>query len=254
MDSYQIKLPIFEGPMDLLLHLIRENKLDIYDIPIALITRQYLDTLELMKELNLEVAGEFLVMAATLIHIKSRMLLPPDEKEGEGEEQDDPRAELVERLLEYQRFKEVSGELRERESLWRDVYSRPPLEEGDLPLDPDDPGEDPLYLDFSLFDLLTAFRRILERAPLEVEEITKETLTVKDRIRFIVEQLEGRENLAFESLFEPAWTKRELIVTFLALLEVLRIGLARVYQPQAMGAIWLVAPRPSDELGAVSPG
>jgi len=245
--AYQIKLPIFEGPMDLLLHLIRENKIDIYDIPIALITRQYLETLELMKEFNLEVAGEFLVMAATLIHIKSRLLLPTPEEAEEGLPEEDPRAELVHQLLEYQRFKEVSEELRDRESLWKNVFARPPLPDGDLPPEADDGWVEPLLFDVNLFDLLSAFRDVLTNAPAELEEITKETLTVKDRIQHIVEKMEGKENMLFEQLFDGISTRRELIVTFLALLEVLRVGLARVYQEKPLGPIWIVAPRPEED-------
>jgi len=239
---YQIALPIFEGPMDLLLHLIRENKLDIYDIPIAHITRQYLETLELMKELNLEVAGEFLVVAATLIQIKSRMLLPPDEA-ADGETVD-PRKELVERLLEYERFREVTPELRDREELWRQVFSRPPFEdEREVPAEPAE--EDPVLFDVGLFDLLSAFRSLLEKAPAEMVEITRETLTVKDRIGHILDKMELRENMRFEELFAEVFSRRQFIVTFLALLEVLRLGLLRVYQERNLASIWVIAARPN---------
>ncbi len=237
---YQIALPIFEGPMDLLLHLIRENKLDIYDIPIAHITRQYLETLELMKELNLEVAGEFLVVAATLIQIKSRMLLPPDET-GDGEAVD-PRKELVERLLEYERFREATPQLREREELWRQVFSRPGVEDlREIPAEPVE--EDPVLFDVGLFDLLSSFRALLEKVPAEMVEITRETLTVKDRIAHILDTMERRENIRFEDLFSGVLSRRQLIVTFLALLEVLRLGLLRVYQERHMTAIWVITAR-----------
>jgi segregation and condensation protein A len=238
--NYQIALPIFEGPMDLLLHLIRESKLDIYDIPIADITRQYLDAIELMRELNLEVAGEFLVMAATLIQIKSRMLLPPDEDANKAE---DPRAELVERILEFQKFKESTSELREREDLWRQIFSAPPRKDDrEIIVEVETRSDDDVF-DFSVFDLLTAFRRLLESAPAELVEITRETLTVKDRINHIVEMLEDAQSVRFESAFSGARTRRELIVTFLALLEVLRLGLARVYQERHFSSIWLLAPK-----------
>src|SRR5262245_5970519 len=124
--AYQVKLPVFEGPLDLLLHLIKEHRVDIYDIPIALITRQYLEYLDLMKELNLSIAGEFLVMAATLVQIKSRMLLPREEQPESTEPEEDPREELVRRLVEYQRFKDAAVELEEREAVWRDVFRREP--------------------------------------------------------------------------------------------------------------------------------
>jgi segregation and condensation protein A len=234
-DVYNIKIPVFEGPFDLLLHLIRENKLDIYDIPIALITNQYLQYIEMMKELNLEIAGEFLVMAATLIYIKSRMLLPPDE-ETPDEELEDPRTELVKKLLEYQKVKEAAGDLRKREEDWMKVFRR-----DSFLAEEEEPGE--LYLfDLNLFDLLDAFKKILEKAPPEVISITKETLTVKDRISFIMEILEGQETVRFEDFFQGGMTKIQLIVTFVALLELIRLGLARAYQEREFGNIWVINP------------
>lgn len=234
-ESYSIRIPVFEGPLDLLLHLIRENKVDIYDIPIALITRQYLEYLGLMKELNLEIAGEFLVMAATLIHIKSRMLLPVEETAGTEEEMD-PRFELVQRLLEYQAFKEAALGLREREEEWEAVYSRLPQQE--------EPGEEPAELslfDLNLFDLISAFKSILDKAPQEMVPVTRETLTVKSRMSFILDTIGEREALRFEDLFE-AGTRSLMIVTFMALLEILKLGLARVYQEREFGAIWVIRP------------
>lgn len=235
-EAYSIKLPVFEGPLDLLIHLIRENKIDIYDIPIVLITGQYLRYIEMMKELNLEIAGEFLVMAATLIHIKSRMLLPPDE-EAPPEEQEDPRLELVQRLLEYQAFKEASLELREREDEWLRVFYRVPLKEEEVEQEPE------LYLfDVNLFDLLGALKKIFDTAPPEVVSITKETLTVKDKISLIMEMLENQETIRFEDLFKGDRTREQVIVTFLALLELLRLGLARAYQEKEFGNIWVINP------------
>jgi segregation and condensation protein A len=232
-DTLNIKIPVFEGPFDLLLHLIRENKLDIYDIPISLITGQYLEYLEMMKELNLEIAGDFLVMAATLIQIKSRMLLPPDE-EVPSEEQEDPRRELVERLLEYQRYKEAAVDFRVKEDEWLKVFRREPLSE-------EDEGE--LYLfDLGLFDLLDAFRKILEKAPPEVVSITKETLTVKDRMSTIMEIIEEQEAVRFEDLFKEGITRIFLIVTFVAILELIRLGLVRAYQEKHFGKIWVINP------------
>ncbi len=233
-EIYKIKLPVFEGPFDLLLHLIRENKIDIYDIPIALITSQYLQYLEMMKELNLEIAGDFLVMAATLIHIKSKMLLPPDEV-APTEELEDPREELVQRLLEYQRFKDAALKLRQREEEWMNVFKREPLS------DQEDDGE--IYLfDVSLFDLLDAFKKIIEKAPREIVAITKEKLTVKDRMSMIMEQLENQEVVRFEELFEGGVTKIQLIITFIALLELIRLGLLRAYQERDFGSIWVINP------------
>ncbi len=233
-EIYKIKLPVFEGPFDLLLHLIRENKIDIYDIPIALITTQYLQYLEMMKELNLEIAGDFLVMAATLIHIKSKMLLPPDEVTP-TEELEDPREELVQRLLEYQRFKDAALKLRQREEEWMNVFKREPLSAQE------DDGE--IYLfDVSLFDLLDVFKKILEKAPPEIVSITKEKLTVKDRMSMIMEQLENQEVIRFEELFKGEVKKIQLIITFIALLELIRLGLLRAYQEREFGSIWVINP------------
>ena len=233
-EVYRIKLPAFEGPLDLLLHLIKENKIDIYDIPIALITRQYLDYIELLKELNLDVAGEFLLMAATLIHIKSRMLLPVEEVT--GEEPEDPRFELVQRLIEYKAFKDASLALKEREDEWVNIFRREP---GDEAPEGEEAGELDLF-DLSLFDLLGAFRKIIEKVPPEMVSITREALTVKDRISFIMEKIENQDTVRFEDLFENNRTRTYLIVTFIALLEVLRLGLARAYQERDFGAIWII--------------
>jgi len=238
-DIYNIKIPVFEGPFDLLLHLIKENKLDIYDIPIALITGQYLQYIEIMKELNLEIAGEFLVTAATLIHIKSRMLLPADE-EAPAEEQEDPRLELVQRLLEYQAFKDAALGLREREEEWMNIFRREPVKEKEA--ETEEEGE--LYLfDVNLFDLLGAFKGMLDKAPPEVVEITRETLTVKDRISLIMEMLENQDTIRFEDLFKEDRTRSQLIVTFIALLELIRLGLVRVYQEKDFGSIWVINPQ-----------
>jgi len=232
-DIIKIKIPVFEGPFDLLLHLIKEHKIDIYDIPISLITSQYLEYIEIMKELNLEIAGDFLVMAATLIQIKSRMLLPPDE-EAPSEDQEDPRRQLVQRLLEYQRYKEAALDFRTKEDEWLKVFRREPLSD-------EDEGE--LYLfDLSLFDLLDAFRKILDKAPSEIASITKETLTVKNRMSMIMEIIEEHEAVRFEDLFKEGITKIHLIVTFLALLELIRLGLARAYQEREFGNIWVINP------------
>jgi segregation and condensation protein A len=234
-DIYNIKIPVFEGPFDLLLHLIREAKIDIYDIPISLITSQYLHYIEIMKELNLEIAGEFLVMAATLIQIKSRMLLPPDE-EAPPEELEDPRIELVQRLLEYQRYKEAAGNLKSKEDEWIKIFHREPF------TDEAEKEEELLLFDLSLFDLLGAFKKILEKAPPEVVSITRETLTVKDKMSIIMEIIEGQEAVRFEDLFKDIITRIQVIVTFVALLELIRLGLVRAYQEKLFGNIWIINP------------
>jgi segregation and condensation protein A len=247
-DSIRFKLPVFEGPLDLLLHLIKTNKIDIYDIPILQITRQYLEYLELMKELNLEIAGDFLVMAATLIHIKSRTLLPRAEEEVE-EAVEDPRAELVQRLLEYQKFRDVSGRLRKREELWKCVFHRRLSEVDDIDID-----EEPVLFDVSVFDLISAFKTILIKAPEQVMEITRETLTVSDRIHVIMERLEKEDGIRFLELFEDGYTRVSLIVTFLALLELNRLGLARAYQEKIFGVIWIINPQKADAVIARTMG
>ncbi len=236
-NIFRFKLPVFEGPLDLLLHLIKENKIDIYDIPIVHITYQYMDYLDVMKELNLEIAGEFLVMAATLIHIKSKMLLPPDEEQTEAPAED-PRAELVKRLLEYQAFKDSSIHLRKKEDIWKNIFHRSFPEKRDIDFEPE-----PLLFEANVFDLLSAFKNLLAKAPEQVVEITRETLTVADKINLIMERLEKEDGIKFQDLFEGSHTKLSLIVTFLALLELIRLGLVKVYQENAFDSIWIINPQ-----------
>lgn len=223
--------------MDLLLHLIKKNEVSITDIPIATITEQYLATLELMQSLNLDVAGEFLVMAATLIHIKSRMLLPPGEEEDEEEEGGDPREELARRLLEYQRFKEAAGELEKRDILKRDVFVRP----AEVPEEVEPGG----FEGVSLFDLISALRHVLERFPEErIHEVTLERITVREKMNFLLDDLHRRGKIIFQSLFETAASRLEVVVTFLAMLELVKIRAIRVLQEEKEGpiAIELAAP------------
>jgi glutamate synthase (NADPH/NADH) small chain len=246
-DSYKVRLPAFEGPLDLLLHLIKENKIDIYDIPIALITKQYLEYLKLMKELNLEIAGEFIVMAATLIHIKSRMLLPIEET-ADTEEPEDPRLELVQRLLQYQEFKDTALGLREREEGWTNVFYREPADTGEESTEDE---EEPGLFNLNLFDLLGAFKGILDNAPPEVGVITREALNIKDKMSFIIETLQENEAVRFEDFFRGEAIKSHLLVTFVALLELLRLGIARAYQEKDFGTLWVIrseeqSPEPSE--------
>jgi segregation and condensation protein A len=253
-DIYSIKIPVFEGPLDLLLHLIHDNKIDIYDIPIALITSQYLEYIGMMKELNLDIAGEFLFMAATLVHIKSRMLLPAEEVPEEAS-LEDPRYELVQRLLECRSFKDASLSFREREEEWSNAFSRLRPQEESRPELEDLPDADvymasgcdgerlPTLSELGIFDLLTAFKRLLDKAPPEIFAVTRQTLTVKDRITFIIERLELKEAWRFEELIEGNTKRSFLIVTFIALLEILRLGLARVYQERDFSHIWIIRKR-----------
>jgi segregation and condensation protein A len=243
-SQYSVKVPVFEGPLDLLLHLIKENKIDIYDIPISVITSQYLEYLELMQELNLEIASEFLVIAATLIYIKSRMLLPKDETLA-TEETEDPRAGLVQRLLEYQAFKEASVELRKREEVWSGAFERPAVEIDKSQLEPD------LFLfEVNLFDLVGVLSKMLSKAPPEEVSITKEALTVKDRIAAIIDRLEQEKTVKFDSLFEEDDRRVKIIVTFLALLEIMRLGIMRVFQDSQFGTIWIIR---QDEAPEINP-
>ncbi|MFH1624779.1 MAG: segregation/condensation protein A [Pseudomonadota bacterium] len=230
---YSVKLKVFEGPLDLLLHLIKKNELDIFDIPIATITAQYLEYLDLMRTLSLDIAGEFLVMAATLIHIKSKMLLPPSEDEIEEveEEEEDPRAELVRRLIEYQRFKDAANKLTETEMLDRDVFIRGTGSE--------DTGEDGKDLhEVSIIELLEAFKKVLEEKPKEdFFSVLVEKMSVNDKIVEIVQRMKDTGSITFQSLFEGGSNKREIILTFLALLELVKLRMASVWQAKAFGTI-----------------
>ena len=232
---YQCNLDIFEGPLDLLLHLIKEQKMDIYDIPILEITRQYLSYLDVISELNLETAGEYLIIAAELAKIKSKMLLPaPDTEEDEltsaGE---DPRAELMRRLLEYQRYKEAAFELRQKEYDQQQLFTR----SGDVVLDK---SEGELIIEANVFDLLTAFQKVLKEKSFKNNyEIKITTLSVSDRIGDILEILNTSESVTFDSLFTTLNTKQEVIVTFLAILELMRMQLIRSQQGQSFDVIRL---------------
>lgn len=228
---YEVKLEAFTGPLDLLLHLIRKHEIDIYDIPVSLITQQYIEYLQLMKELNLSFAGDFLVMAATLIQIKSRMLLPQEaEAISEEEVGEDPRSELVRRLVEYQQFKEVAGQLSDREKFWRDMFQRESIHVPQV--------KEVLMDDVSMFDLLEALQEVVIRTETQVVvNITPETVTVQDRINGIVERLEVQPDLTFTELFDDASTRLDVIVTFLALLELVRMKLVRIFQGDLFGPI-----------------
>ncbi|WP_141266242.1 ScpA family protein [Thermodesulfovibrio sp. Kuro-1] len=218
----QVALPVFEGPLDLLLHLIKQNKIDIYDIPIALITKQYLEYLELMKELDLEIASEFLVMAATLIYIKSKMLLP---KQEQPEEEEDPRKELVEQLIEYEKIKEASQLLKERYKIWSKAFSRNTSKEQELFLE-----------ELSIFDLFQALRKILDKPQPKIY-IPKETIKIEEKIEQILNILKFKKSITFQELFSPDCSKLEIIVTFLALLELLRLKFVKAFQKNPFGEI-----------------
>jgi segregation and condensation protein A len=227
-DAFPVHLDNFEGPLDLLLHLIRKNEVSIHDIPIALITQQYLDTLQLMQELNLDVAGEFIVMAATLIHIKSKMLLPrPETAAGaDGEAEEDPRDALVRRLLEHQKYKAAAGLLHEREQVRSAQWLRPDQRVAAIAGDDYEPE-----LEVDLFSLLSAFQAVVERARHRPKVVLPpEQVSVETRIEQLLERLSESEACGFEDLFSDAHDRATLIVTFLALLEMIRLKLVRVFQ------------------------
>jgi segregation and condensation protein A len=230
--SYQIKLEIFEGPMDLLLHLIKKHELDIYSIPISLITQQYLEYIELMKSLDMEIAGDFLVMASTLTHIKSKMLLPPSENPDNDEEGVDPRQELIKRLLEYKSFKDAAASLEDKEETWSRVYTRPTETAHDHPAD-----DEPLLFDFHLFDLLAALKDVMARVPDAGFEITAEAVSITEKISLILARLEAVDSLLFADLFEGNKTRAQVIGTFLALLELIKTRVIKAIQVEQFGAI-----------------
>src|SRR5499426_4655989 len=232
LDAYPVRLQNFEGPLDLLLHLIKKHEVSIYDIPIVLITKQYIDYIDLMQELNLDVAGEFLVMAATLIHIKSRMLLPrPDPTQEDPEE--DPREALMRRLLEHQKFKAAAELLHERETLRSAQWTR-----ADGPI-AEIAGEAPEpEVEVDLFSLISAFRAVVERARARPKVcLPAEQIPIEDRIEQLLSRLSETEACGFEDLFDDINTRSGLVVTFLALLEMIRLKLIRVFQSGVVGPI-----------------
>jgi segregation and condensation protein A len=232
LTAYPVHLANFEGPLDLLLHLIKKNEVSIYDIPITVITQQYIDYIDVMQELNLDVAGEFLVMAATLIHIKSRELLPrPDPAQEDPEE--DPREALMRRLLEHQKFKAAAELLHERETLRSAQWTRPdgPIAEiaGEAP-EPE--------VEVDLFSLISAFRAVVERAKARPKVyLPAEQMPIEERIEQLMSRLSETEACGFEDLFEDVQSRAGLVVTFLALLEMIRLKLIRVFQAGVVGPI-----------------
>ena len=240
----RFRLDVFEGPLDLLLHLIKKNEVEIYDIPIATITEQYLSYLQFLEELNLDLAGEYLVMAATLMQIKSRMLLPKEEGE-EDEEDEDPRAELVAQLEEYRRFREAAAHLADRDVLERDVFRRPPER-------PEEGGGPPPLREMTIGDLVDALREVLKRLPSDAEhEVVHKRVAIRDVMRSIVDRLRGGD-VAFGDLFEEATTRREMVTAFLALLELVKRRLVRALQAERFGPIQLSLAVPRDAEVSVS--
>jgi len=231
-DGYRVKLDAFEGPLDLLLYMIRRDEIDIWNIPIARITEEYLGYVRVMQDLNLNVAGEFLVVAATLIHIKSRMLLPPDpEQAAAGAAEDDPRHELVYQLLEHQKFKNAAQMLYAKEAVELAVWSHPP---------PEFIAEGEALVTVTLFDLVRAYRDIVERFKQRVTlEYHREEVTVEEKIAQVRQRLLVQDRIEFASLFESARSRHVLVVTFLAVLELVRLGEVGMRQERPFGEIFL---------------
>lgn len=216
--SYKIKLEIFEGPLDLLLYLVKKDHLNIYDIPITKVTDQYLEFIELMRLLDLNIAGEFLVMAATLLQIKSKMLLPAEENK--PEEETDPRAELVRQLLEYEKFKEIAENLRQKETTQQDVFKRTkPQDTSHLP-----PAEENVYFEASIFDLINAFTKAMQDVPKDVfYEVIKDEFTLEEKTHQILHLLLVKEAVLLSELFSQSKNKIEIVITFLSILELIRM-------------------------------
>jgi segregation and condensation protein A len=237
--EYKVKLEVFEGPLDLLLFLIKRDEVDIYDISIERITKQYLEYMEAFQVLNIDVAGEFIVMAANLLYIKSRTLLPKDQQMAEEDaEEDDPRWELIRQLIEYKKFKEVASQLRGREAMREQLFPR-------FPQVPDlSSAETLLVEEVSIFDLINAFQKIIKRIekakPEEsLREIFEENFTVSDKIDYLLRVTQTGVSMRFEECFAEAASRGEVVVTFLAMLELIRLKQLRVRQENSFAEIWI---------------
>jgi segregation and condensation protein A len=238
-EIYKVSLEVFEGPLDLLLYLIKKDEVDIYDISIERITKQYLAYIEAFEVLNIEIAGEFVVMAANLLYIKSRTLLPKDQQmPDEDVEEDDPRWELIRQLIEYKKFKEAALFLRDQEELQSMLFSRPEAHSEKLL----EPQQGQLLLnEVSIFDLINAFQKALTRLSTKEPsgEIYEEKFTVADRMQHLVRILDQGVSIKFEELFSSSATRAELVVTFLAVLELIRMRQLSVRQEEQCGEIWI---------------
>ena len=245
MEDYKVKLEVFEGPLDLLLYLIKRDEVDIYDISIERITKQYLSYLDAFQVLNIDLAGEFIVMAANLLYIKSRTLLPVEQQMAEEDaEEDDPRWELIRQLIEYKKFKEAASLMRDQEAMQENLFAR-------VPVTPDlAPSENLLVDEVGIFDLIHAFQKILkrlEKKPEDLREIFAENFTVSDKIDHVLRLTSSGVPIRFEELFADAAGRTEIVVTFLAMLELIRLKQLRVRQEFMCAEIWI------DRIGIVEP-
>ncbi|MBE9536596.1 MAG: segregation/condensation protein A [Proteobacteria bacterium] len=234
--DYEVKLDSFEGPLDLLLHLIKKHEVDIIDIPISMITQQYLESIEMMQMLDLDIAGEFILMAATLMHIKSKMLLPPGETEEGDEDEGDPREELVRRLLEYRKYKEAAQELDGKERLGRDSFLRGFFE------DMEDNDEDEAIPEIGLFDLVEALKEVLKTvSEARMHEVHLEPLSVQEKMLLLCERLQRDGSVTFQALFEKDASRADVIATFLGLLELIKEKTVKAFQGETFGVIRIMA-------------
>ncbi|MGB8658353.1 MAG: segregation/condensation protein A [Candidatus Zixiibacteriota bacterium] len=230
-SSYSVKLDAFEGPLDLLLFLIKRDKIDIYDIPIAHVTRQYLEYIELMKELNLEIAGEFIVVAATLMRIKVRMLLPKTQDE---EEEEDPREELISALLEYRKFKEAADILKAKETEQSCWFPRTDFSLLNRIPEPE------IMVEASLYDLISAFKRMLDSRPTETfHTVNYPKVTIEERIEYVLNFLSRKSQVIFTELFSDTPIKLVMVVTFMAILELIRLQKIYIRQTKHFSEIWV---------------
>jgi len=239
--DYKVRLEVFEGPLDLLLYLIKKDEVDIYDIPIGTITKQYMEYIHMMRIMDLDIAGEFIVMASTLMLIKSRMLLPEEERAEEEEEEEDPRWDLVRQLVEYKKFKDSAMHLHELEIARESVFVRGG-EGVQMP-----PATDVMLSDVSLFDLMSAFNEALNRVEKEnLREIFAEHFTVAEKIDEVRDMLVRKKRISVSGLFEGMRSRNEIVCTFLAVLELIRMAQAGIYQEKVFGEIW-IQPLTQDE-------
>jgi segregation and condensation protein A len=230
-NDYRVNLEVFEGPLDLLIHLIKKNDLDIYDIPVAFVLEEYMRYIDTLRDLDIDLAGDFLLMAAELAHIKSKLLLPEEEGDSEMLEED-PRSDLVRRLLEYQRYKEASHEFVERAMLGRDVFKQPSPER--IEVDQSGPVQGDVY------ELVEAFSKILKRVPeQEIHDVAVDRISVNDRIYQVVGRIKNNTTVSLDDLLVGSVMRYDIVITFIALLEMCRLKMVRVYQTSTCGTLYV---------------
>ncbi len=246
-STYRVALPAFEGPLDLLLHLVQKHELSIVDLPVSFVTEKYLEYLALMQVMQIDVASEYLVMAATLVHLKSKTLLPPDptQEDGELDEEGDPREGLIRRLLQYQKYKDAGEQLSGRAITGRDVFGRPPL--------PEVPESEAPLAEIGVYRLLEAFQTVLKNAKIDIQhEVQADRITITERIHELCDTLRMRPKVSFDELFLGLVTRFDYVITFLALLEMTRLRMARFFQSEPYSPIHIELTVTDDESLAVA--